>query len=110
MTMRTAMLLLLALLFALAGDAGAGAKPAAGKPVVAKSAEKPRRLEDVRIEGDVPVPQVLFVTARDPRRFLEFQHGRYRKTSLQLSRESMSPARVVLVGNGPTVQHKESAP
>ena len=83
---------------------------AAGKPVVAKSAEKPRRLEDVRIEGDVPVPQVLFVTARDPRRFLEFQHGRYRKTSLQLSRESMSPARVVLVGNGPTVQHKESAP
>ena len=26
----------------------------------------PRRLEDIHIEGEVPVPQVLFITAREP--------------------------------------------
>ncbi len=94
---------------ALAGDALAAAKtaPAKGAPA-AKAA--PRRLEDVRIEGDVPVPQVVFVTARDARRFLDFEPGRYRKSSLELARESVLPTRVVLVGRAPTVQHKESAP
>ena len=46
----------------------------------------PRRLEDIHIEGEVPVPQVLFITARDQRRFMEFQHHRYTRTSLELGR------------------------
>jgi hypothetical protein len=106
MTMRWSFLALAALCAALAGEAGAAPKTA---PKSAPPAA-PRRLEDVRIEGDVPVPQVVFVTARDPRRFLEFQHGRYRKTSLELARESVLPTRVVLVGGAPAVPHKESAP
>ena len=46
----------------------------------------PRRLEDIHIEGEVPVPQVLFITARDQRRFLESHHERYLRTSRERRR------------------------
>jgi len=112
MTKRGGMLVTLAcgLGLAFAGDAFAAAKTAPAAKVAPTAKAAPRRLEDVRIEGDVPVPQVVFVTARDARRFLDFEPGRYRKSSLELARESVLPTRVVLVGRTPTVQHKESAP
>jgi hypothetical protein len=89
---------------------GAAVAEAAPDPAPGKKPAAARRLEDIRIEGDVPVPQVLFVTARDPRRFLDFGHERYRKSSLDVARAVPLPTRVVMVGIGPTVTHKESAP
>ena len=87
--------------------AAKAAKAAPAKPAPVKA--QARRLEDIRIEGDVPVPQVIFVTARDPRRFMDFQHRRYLKDSRELGRETVFPSRVHLVGSVPAVIHKESA-
>ena len=67
----------------------------------------PRTLDDIHIEGEIPVPQVLFVTAREQRRFMEFQHHRYQRTSLELGRATATPARVV-VPVPPPVERKEN--
>ena len=61
----------------------------------------PRMLDDIHIEGEIPVPQVLFITARDQRRFMEFQHHRYTRTSLELGRGTAMPSRVVVPEPGP---------
>lgn len=56
----------------------------------------PRRLEDIHIEGEIPAPQVLFVTARDQRRFTRFHHQRYIKSSLQVGEATPLPTRIAL--------------
>lgn len=70
-------------------------KAPAPATAVARSAG-PRRLEDIQIEGEVPVPQVLFITARDQRRFLESHHDLYLRTGRELGEGTPLPARVVL--------------
>jgi hypothetical protein len=96
-----------------AAPAKSAAKPATkasksgskSSPATAQKAQKsaatagtagPRRLEDIHIEGEVPVPQVLFITARDQRRFLESHHELYLRTSRELGESTPLPARVVL--------------
>ena len=74
-------------------------KVAAPATAAARSAG-PRRLEDIQIEGEVPVPQVLFITARDQRRFLESHHDLYLRTSRELGEGTPLPARVVLTPSG----------
>jgi hypothetical protein len=69
-----------------------------------------RRLEDIHIEGEIPVPQVLFVTGRDQRRFMDFQHRRYLKTSLEVGRATVLPSWITLVGNEPGSARKETTP
>lgn len=54
----------------------------------------PRKLEDIHIEGEIPAPQVLFVTARDQRRFTRFHHQRYVKTALQVGEETPLPTTI----------------
>ena len=84
------------------GKSGKRTRPAAtdeamrGRPRVA-----PRMLDDIRIEGEIPVPQVLFITARDQRRFMEFQHHRYPVTSLELGRATPAPSRLVVTTSSP---------
>lgn len=106
--------LVLGLVLALGGPASAAvatapkspsAPPAASKAPVAKSAAA-RTLDDIHIEGEIPVPQVLFITARDQRRFMEFQHRRYLRTSRQLGEATPLPSRIVLNRVAPT-QAKE---
>lgn len=63
---------------------------APGSPA-AKGAAQPRRLEDVKIEGEIPVPQVLFVTAREQRRLMELQHHRYLRSSRELAAATPLP-------------------
>jgi len=60
-----------------------------------------RTLEDIHIEGEIPVPQVLFITARDQRRFLEFQHGRYLRSSRKLGEDTALPSWIVVTGTRP---------
>jgi len=74
----------------------AGAKSQAG-PAAGLAA--PRRLDDIHIEGEIPAPQVLFVTARDQRRFTRFHHQRYLKTGLRVGEEAPLPARIATTGN-----------
>jgi hypothetical protein len=69
-----------------------------------------RRLEDIHIEGEIPVPQVLFVTGRDQRRFMDFQHRRYLKTSVEIGQETVLPSWIILVGNRPSEVRKEKTP
>ena len=51
-----------------------------------------RTLDEIHIEGEVPAPQVLFITARDQRRFVDFHHQRYLRSSLELGRATPLPA------------------
>ena len=67
----------------------------------------PRTLSDVHIEGEIPVPQVLFITARDSRRTMNFQHHRYLKTSLQLGDATPVPTWVAVMNGSPVQSRKE---
>ena len=105
------------LLAALASPAGAepgtAARPRAGAKHSSRTATKPaatkavppaaaaRTLEDIHIEGEIPVPQVLFITARDQRRFVEFQHRRYLRTSRKVGEDTVLPSRIVVTGARP---------
>jgi hypothetical protein len=98
---------------------GPPAKPAAQRPAAkpgatdgagstkARARLAPRTLDDIHIEGEIPVPQVLFITARDQRRFMEFQHHRYARTSLELGRGTAMPSRVVVPEPSPA-ERKEN--
>jgi hypothetical protein len=113
--------LTLAATLLLAGAAGAApakksapaAKPASGASAKRASAARtpapglPRTLEDVHIDGETPVPQVLFITARDQRRFADFQHHRYLPTSRQLGDRSELPS-WIYVNPNPGPPAKES--
>lgn len=67
----------------------------------------PRTLDDIHIEGEIPVPQVLFITAREQRRIMGFQHQRYARTSLQLG-EATPPLSGVVVTRPAAVPRKET--
>jgi hypothetical protein len=78
--------------------------------MTAEPKERARRLEDVYIEGEIPVPQVLFVTGRDQRRFFDFQHRRYLEPSLEGSRDvAAAPTWVRVIGNRPVSGRKDAA-
>jgi hypothetical protein len=85
----------------------AGARRTASAPAAkshAAAGTASRRLEDVNIEGELQVPQVLFVTARDPQRPLEFQHHRYLPTALDLGKTTPLPKWIALPQNPPASQ------
>jgi hypothetical protein len=67
-----------------------------------------RTLDDIHIAGEIPVPQVLFITARDQRRFMEFQHRRYLKSGRQLGEASQLPDRIVVTPSRPTPEKETS--
>ena len=67
-----------------------------------------RTLDDIHIEGEIPVPQVLFITTRDQRRFMEFQHRRYLKTSRQIGDDTELPTWIVVTRNAPTHEKETS--
>ena len=90
---------------AVTGRAAAPAKApavqnaAVKKPAASATPKAPRRLEDVNIEGEIPVPQVLFITARDQRRQLDYAHRGLRRGSLSLSGSTVLPKRFVQTGD-----------
>lgn len=73
-------------------------------------ANGPRTLQDIHIEGEIPTPQVLFITARDQRRFVDFQTQRYRKTSREVGEQTVFPSRIVVTDDRPADQPKEQKP
>ena len=83
----------------------ARARPSASAP---QGHQPPRTLQDVHIEGEIPVPQVLFITARDQRRFLDLQHRRYLRTSQQIGEQTVFPSWIGVTGHPPTDVRKET--
>ena len=74
----------------------------AAAPDSAQFASRPgrgaRTLDDIHIEGEIPVPQVLFITARDQRRLMTFRHRSYWRTSRRLGEDTASPSSIVVAG------------
>jgi hypothetical protein len=73
----------------------------AGKQAAAPAAARPRRLEDIPIEGDVTMPQVLFITGRDQRRIPCVHHRRYLPEAKALGEATVLPARLAVAGAAP---------
>lgn len=74
-----------------------------------RAAGMPRTLGDVHIEGEIPVPQVLFITARDQARFLDFEQFRYLSTSIQLGQATPLPAWIAVIHTPPVEPLKENS-
>lgn len=53
----------------------ASIQPRAAVAVPAKA--EPRTLDEITIEGEIAMPQVLFITAREPYRFADTAHRAY---------------------------------
>ena len=68
-----------------------------------------RTLESITIEGEVSVPQVLFITSRDHPRHPDFSKdlGRYRRTALDIARGAPAPTRFVISHDCVTAEIKE---
>jgi hypothetical protein len=80
----------------------------AGTASPPRAAEPSRTLQDIHIEGEIPVPQVLFITARDQRRFMDLQHRRYLRTSQEVGEQTVFPSWIALIRNHPAVERKET--
>lgn len=71
-------------------------------PGSARPTSAPRTLEDITIQGEIDVPQVLFITGR-PRPFYDDRlHRLYRPTTRQLLDAIVTPQVVVIRPSGPT--------
>ena len=75
-------------------DSSTAKKSAAPKPVRKDSV---RTLDAIRIEGEIDVPQVLFITARDYRRFRDGLGARYQPTSADVAKSIPLPSRLRMV-------------
>jgi hypothetical protein len=71
-------------------------KPSATKNAAATAAAT-RTLDAIRIEGEIDVPQVLFITARDYRRFRDRAPAPYTITSAAVAKSVPLPDRLRLV-------------
>ena len=60
-----------------------------------------RTLEAIQIEGEIEVPQVLFITSRDHPRFRDGLRERYHRTALEVSNEVEWPRRLRLLAARP---------
>jgi hypothetical protein len=87
------LLLLLCLFVASHGIAAAaeqGSEPASKKNADGKA----RTLDAIQIEGEVDMPQVLFITARERYRTMDHLHRNYVKNCSQIGKEAQIPKRL----------------
>jgi hypothetical protein len=81
---------------------GAMASPASAPPPAKAPATKnanppaPRTLDAIQIEGELDMPQVLFITARDQARYMDYLHRRYQKSCAEIGEEAQLPDRLQL--------------
>lgn len=81
------------------------ATAAAAEP--ARTAEPVQTLDAITIEGDVAVPQVLFITSRDHPRHHEDLGLALRPGPLAVARGASAPTRLVVLSDCPTATIKE---
>lgn len=63
-----------------------------------------RTLEAINIEGELTIPQVLFITSRDHPRHRDGLRERYRKSALEIGRETVFPRRFRTLAGHPQPQ------
>jgi len=63
----------------------------------ATAKDEDRTLEAIQIEGEIDVPQVLFITSRDHPRFRDGLRERYHRTALEVGNEATWPRRLRLL-------------
>ena len=56
-----------------------------------------RTLDAITIEGEIDMPEVLFITARDQYRYMDFLHRRYDRSMAQLGTDVHPPRRLELL-------------
>jgi hypothetical protein len=86
------------------------ARAGAASGAVGRAGVAPRRLEDIQIQGEIPAPQVLFITARDQRRFLGSQHRRFLRTARELGEATPLPSEVIVTRPEPMTPKAAPAP
>jgi hypothetical protein len=95
--------IVLCLSLASVADAAKAKAPATADSTAARRAPGPapkgavRTLDAIRIEGEIDVPQVLFITARETRRFRDGTGPRYRATSAGVAGSIPMPSRLRVV-------------
>ena len=73
-----------------APDSTRAGRPAARTGVV-------RTLEAINIEGEIAVPQVLFITARDVRRYRDGMGLKFQLNAIEAGRSTVLPSRLRVV-------------
>lgn len=84
----------------LPGSSRGQSVPSDSQTSVTKSNKKTgviRTLDAINIEGEIAVPQVLFITSRDYRRYRDGLALKFRMSSLDVARSSDLPARLRFV-------------
>jgi hypothetical protein len=89
---------------AAAADSTAHKKPAGKAKATAPSI---RTIDAINIEGEIAVPQVLFITSRDNRRYRDGMGKNFRKGTLDVTRSIAIPNRLCVAGESGSVSSKE---
>lgn len=58
------------------------------------NAAQPRTLEEINIQGQVDMPEVLFISSRERIKTNEFHHRRYLKSAAQIAQVAAFPRRL----------------
>jgi hypothetical protein len=92
-----------------AGKSAAADSTAHKKPVgkTTKTAPSIRTIDAINIEGEIAVPQVLFITSRDNRRYRDGMGKNFRKGTLDITRSIAMPSRLCVAGESGTESSKE---
>ena len=83
------------------GTAGVAAPPAA------TTKGGIRTIDAINIEGEIAVPQVLFITSRDTRRYRDGMGKNFRMGTLDVARSLATPNRLCVAGKSGTEALKE---
>lgn len=71
----------------------AASSASASETKAPESEDSVRTLEAIQIEGEIAIPQVLFITSRDHPRYRDDLRERYRRSALEIARETSFPRR-----------------
>ena len=74
------------------------AEQSTSKKAAGAAAGAIRTIDAITIEGEIAVPQVLFITSRDNRRYRDGIGKVYRKNTNELARSLKAPDRVCVAG------------
>lgn len=70
---------------------------ATGKQKIGQSNNPVRTLDAITIEGEIAVPQVLFITSRDNPRYRDGMGHHFRKSAMGIARSAVLPTRLRVV-------------
>ena len=72
-----------------------------------KGAKGIRTIDAINIEGEIAVPQVLFITSRDNRRYRDGLGKSFRMGTLDVTRSTVMPSRLCVAGKSEPESSKE---